>query len=283
MQTTLRQPVHTSGVALHSGADVRVTLRPAEPGSGVVFRRVDLPGAPEVPAHISCVVDTRLATTVGRGDARVMTVEHLLATLMGLGADNVVVEVDGPELPALDGSARQWVELVTGAGLRSQDVPRRRLRVTAPVEVGEGGRSARLLPTPRLELAARIRFDHPDVGEQSLVVPLDNGAFASELAWARTFGFLDQVDGLRRLGLVRGGSLDNAVVFGPDGVLNEGGLRGPDEPVRHKLLDMLGDLALLGLPVIGRFEAELPGHGLTLALMAEIVRRPETWTIDGPA
>jgi len=283
VQTTLRQPVQTSGIALHSGAQVSVRLLAAEAGTGVVFRRVDLSGAPEVPAHISRVVDTRLATTVASGPAAVMTVEHLLAALMGLGVDNAVVEVDGPEVPAVDGSAMPWVDLVGTAGIVSVGTPRRRLVVNEPIEVRDGHRVARLLPCPRLELSARIRFDHPQVGEQALAVPLDNGAFSSELAWARTFGFLHDHECLRRMGLVRGVSLDNAVVFGPDGVLNAGGLRRADEPVRHKLLDMLGDLALLGLVVVGRFEAELPGHGLTLALMREVVRRPTSWTLLSPA
>lgn len=267
-QTTLSGEITRTGVALHSGDEVAVRLGPGEPGTGIVFVIDGI----RVPATLSHVVDTQLATTVGIGDARVRTVEHLLAACAGLGLDNLRVEVSGSEVPALDGCAAEWVDAIEATGLTSQEAPKRVAVVLRPFEVSDGPRWARLIPSDHTVLDVRIDFDHPAVGQQGLALRLQPGAFSRELAWARTFGFERHVPAMRRMGLVRGGSLDNAVVFGDDGVINPGGLRAPDEPVRHKMLDVLGDLALLGGPLQGRLEAERPGHGVIVALLRAAIR-----------
>lgn len=262
-QTTLSDDIVRAGVALHSGDEVFVRLRPADPNTGIVFS-VD---GVEIPATLDHVVDTQLATTVGRDSVRVRTIEHLLSACMGLGIDNLCVEVRGGEIPALDGCAAAWVEAFEAAGLRTQGVPRREAVVLRPFHFSDGPRWARLLPAEETTLDVRIDFDHAAIGQQQLSLTLAAGTFARELAWARTFGFERHVPAMRRMGLVRGGSLDNALVFGDDGPLNPGGLKSPDEPVRHKMLDALGDLSLLGARLRGRLETERPGHGVIVALL----------------
>jgi UDP-3-O-[3-hydroxymyristoyl] N-acetylglucosamine deacetylase len=285
-QHTIMRRVEIGGIGLHTGAEVRARLCPADPGSGVRFRPMGGAGL-GLPAHSGHVRNTQLATTLGEGDFSVSTVEHLLATLLGLGIDNLLVEVEGPELPVLDGSGRPWMALLDTAGRQAQASPRRLLRVEKVVEVRQRNRKgpdrvARLLPAKGLSLWARIDFDHPDVGGQEFGLEISPDSFASELGWARTFGFLADVEALHRMGLARGGSLDNAVVFGPDGVMNPEGLRDPTEPVRHKLLDILGDLALVGSRIEGRCEAELPGHGLTHELVGAFLADPSAFSIvDG--
>ncbi len=262
-QTTLSGVIERSGIALHSGEQVAVRLHPAEPGTGVVFV---IDGVP-VSATVGHVVDTQLATTLARDAVRVRMVEHLLAACAGVGLDNVRVEVTGGEVPVLDGCAAAWVDSITDTGLSSQSDPRQAAVVLRPFEIVDGPRRARLLPADETVLDISIDFEHAHVGRQQLELTLTPGTFARELAWARTFGFERHVPAMRRMGLVRGGSLDNALVFGEDGVLNTGGLRAVDEPVRHKMLDALGDLALLGAPLKGRLEAERPGHGLIVGLL----------------
>lgn len=276
-QTTLRTPAALTGEGLHLGTPTTVELRPAAPDSGFFFTRPGCEGS--IPASPDHVVQTMLATTLGNGAWSVATVEHLLAALRGMHLDNVEIVIDGDEVPALDGSARPWVELVEQAGIVEQRVPRKRLVVQDVVEVRQGDRWARLSPAPRTEIWARILFEHPGVGEQELELVLDNGGFARHLCWARTFGFLEDVERMRSMGLAQGGGLHNAVVYGADGPLNPEGLRAHDELVRHKLLDIVGDMALAGMPVIGRLEADKPGHALTVALMAELLRRRDAWTI----
>ena len=266
-QTTLSRVITRAGVALHSGAQVSVRLCPAEPDTGIVFSVDDV----EVPATLSHVVDTQLATTVGIGAARVRTVEHLLAACVGSGLDNAVVAVTGGEIPALDGCAADWVDAIASSGLIEQAAPKRSAVILRSFEFKDGPRWARLLPADETVLDVRIDFDHPGIGQQHLAMTLKAGTFARELAWARTFGFERHVPAMRRMGLVRGGSLDNAVVFGEAEPLNPGGLKTPDEPVRHKMLDALGDLALLGAPLKGRLEAERPGHGVIVALLRAAV------------
>lgn len=276
-QTTLQRAVSLSGEGLHFGMQTRVELRPAAVDTGYVFVRADCPGGIRVAQE--SVVQTTLATTLGNGDWSVATVEHLLAALRGSMLDNVEIAVDGDEVPALDGSARPWVALLAEAGVQEQDAKRRFLAIRKPVEIRDGNRWARILPADRLEIWARIDFRHPDVGEQELEIPLENGEFVHELCWARTFGFLSEVEAMRQMGLAQGGGLHNAIVYGPDGPLNPEGLRAADELVRHKLLDMLGDLALLGYPVLGRLEAERPGHALTVALLRALHERPDAWEL----
>jgi UDP-3-O-[3-hydroxymyristoyl] N-acetylglucosamine deacetylase len=276
-QHTLRQPIQVSGIGLHGGQDVSVRLLPAPPNAGLSFTAAGQPDIPPLPARYDQVIDTQLATTLGGEHFRVATVEHLLAALLAEGIDNALIEVSGEEIPVLDGSAAPWVEQLRAAGRTAQDTPRRTLVITAPVEVRDGDRCARLVPAEGLEVSATIIFDHPVIGQQQLTVRLENGAFGHELAWARTFGFLGEVEAMHRMGLALGGGLDNAVVYGQDGVMNPDGLRGPDEAVRHKLLDMVGDLALAGVAVQGRFEAIRPGHAMNQALIRALFDSPQSW------
>ncbi|MDG1478084.1 MAG: UDP-3-O-acyl-N-acetylglucosamine deacetylase [Myxococcota bacterium] len=276
-QHTLSRPIQVSGIGLHSGQDVSVRLLPAPPSAGLSFTAAGKPGSPPLPARYDQVIDTRLATTLGGEHFMVATVEHLLAALLAEGIDNALIEVSGEEIPVLDGSAAPWVEQIRAAGRTTQDALRRTLVITAPVEVCDGDRTARLVPAEGLEVSATIIFDHPAIGQQQLAVRLENGTFGHELAWARTFGFLGEVEAMHRMGLALGGGLENAVVYGQDGVVNPNGLRGPDEAVRHKLLDMVGDLALAGVAVQGRFEAIRPGHALNQALIRALFDSPQSW------
>lgn len=277
MQHTLASAVRVSGIGLHTGKSVEVALHPAPAGTGVVF--MGPASVTPVKAHVSNVVDTRLATSIGDANWSVQTIEHLLAALMGLGIDNVEIRVFGNELPILDGSAKQWIEAIDQAGVVSQTMPRTFMIVTDVVEVRDGDRSVRLSPGEGFHIQAAIDFDHPSVGQQSWEMTLTPDAFRRQIGWARTFGFFAQVEGLRRMGLIRGGSLDNAVVFGNDGVMNPEGLRSIDEPIRHKVLDMIGDLSLLGYPLQGRFEAERPGHALTRSLVDTMLVRRDCWCL----
>lgn len=278
-QATLTSPVEAEGVGLHSGARVRARILPAPPEHGLRFVRLDLPDSPEVPALAAHVRSSQLATTLGCGPCSAATTEHLLAALYGLRIDNARIELSGPEVPALDGSAAPWTRLLQGAGRLSQDRPSRAIRLLRRVEVHQGDRMIALEPSERLSLAVHIDFAHEAIGAQSIDLELDPDSFLRELAWARTFGFTAELDALRTAGLARGGSLENAVVFGDEGqVLNTEGLRAPDEPVRHKALDLVGDLALLGAELQARVSAVRPGHALSLALMQALLADPSAWT-----
>ena len=279
-QHTLAGPAIFAGVGLHTGQHVRVAILPAPPGTGIVFVRTDLAGQPHIPAKAAHVVAARLNTCIGLGDkAMVSTIEHLMAALAALGVDNAVVELDGPEVPIMDGSAEPFVRMIDHAGRRRQEAPRMVLEVLAPVRIADGDKRAALTPAPRLEMAFEIAFDSPAVGRQRVDLALDEASFRAELADCRTFGFLHEVEALRRAGLVQGGSLDNAVVVDGDRILNPEGLRRPDEFVRHKALDALGDLYLLGAPLVGRFEGLYAGHALNNALARELLARPAAWRI----
>ena len=278
-QHTLSRPVQVDGIGLHGGQAVSVQILPAPIDAGVCFTAAGRPDVKPLPARYDQVCDTLLATTLGNNQWRVSTVEHLLAALLAEGIDNAEIAVSGQEIPVLDGSAARWVEELQSAGRTAQDAPRRLLVVTKPVEVADGDRHARLLPADGLEIAASIVFEHPQIGHQELSLRLDNGAFSQELAWARTFGFLAEVEMMHRMGLAQGGGLDNAVVYDATGVLNPSGLRSPDEAVRHKLLDMVGDLALAGVAVQARFEAVRPGHALNQAMLKELFDTPGAWEI----
>ena len=269
VQRTIARPVVARGPALHHGRPVEVWLRPAPPGHGRVFVRADLPGAPALPAWAPLAADGRLATRLGAGPAGVLTVEHLLAAAVGEGVDNLRVDVHGPELPLLDGAADQWARLLEQAGPVEQAQPREPLVLDRVVRVEDGPRWAQAEPCPRLELRVSIDFPQPAVGAQAVQLALGPGVFRRELAWARTFGFLDELAQLRAARLGLGGDLDSVVVFGPAGPLEP--LRAPDEPVRHKALDLLGDLALLGRPLCARVRAHRPGHALTRALVLALI------------
>jgi UDP-3-O-[3-hydroxymyristoyl] N-acetylglucosamine deacetylase len=276
LQTTLAGCLQVEGVALHCGERTRVTLHPAPPRTGFIF----VSSGVEIPARVAHVVDTQLATTVGRDGATVRTVEHLLATLRGLGVDNVRVEVEGSEIPILDGCGASWVAQIQSVGIEVQDEPQTVFEVRSAVEVRHGERFARLEPAVGCQLDVTVDFDHPSVGRQHLIMAMSPERFCEEIAWARTFGFERQVAAMQEMGLVQGGSLENALVFGDQGPLNPEGLRSPDEPVRHKLFDALGDLALLGHCLEGRLVAEMPGHGLIVSLLKAVMDRPESWRIQ---
>jgi UDP-3-O-[3-hydroxymyristoyl] N-acetylglucosamine deacetylase len=258
-----------------------LTLHPARPGAGVVFVRTDLPGSPEIPARRAALTSARLATTLGRGEATIGTVEHLLSAVSAFGIDNLRVEVDGPEIPVMDGSAAPFLQLLREAGRFDQKVARRVLRIRKPIGVRDGDRAIRISPAPQLSVSYFVEYPHPAIGKQrteGLVV--DAATYEREIARARTFGFLHEVEALWRGGLARGGNLDNTVVLDDTRVLNAGGLRFADEFVRHKVLDLIGDLALLGMPVLGHLEAERAGHALHHQLVERILASPEAWTLD---
>ncbi len=268
-QHTLAGAARVEGIGLHGGGDCAVVLRPAAADTGRGF----LVEGIRVPAEVAYVVDTRLATTLGHEGATVTLVEHLCAALHARGVDNVEIEVHGGEVPALDGSAREWLARIDAVGLCAQAAPRRPLRVDREVRVGDASAWIALSPSPddALWLDVSVEFAHPRIGAQRYAGPLS--AFSEHLAWARTFGFFRDAERLRAAGLARGASLDNTVVFDDTDVLNDGGLRAPDEVVRHKALDAVGDLALLGRPVAGRLTAHRAGHALHLQLVRALAAR----------
>jgi UDP-3-O-[3-hydroxymyristoyl] N-acetylglucosamine deacetylase len=284
-QHTLASTTTFSGVGIHGGYPVTVEVRPAAVGAGIVFLRTDETARdPIVPARADSVIDTRLGTTIGNADGvKVATVEHLMAALAGLEIDNAVVAIDGPEAPIMDGSSAPFVRALEAAGRRPQGSRRDYIEVLETIEVTDGDKYARLVPADGFEMAFEIAFDDAAIGRQSLDLRLDRAAFRRELADCRTFGFRGEVDALRAAGLARGGSLDNVVVIDGGAVLNAEGLRRPDEFVRHKMLDALGDLYLLGAPILGRYEARYSGHALNNALARAVLARPRAWRLaDGP-
>ena len=268
---TLRREVGCTGIGLHSGKPVRLRLLPAPAEHGIRFHRTDV--GVEIPARLDCLGEQDHATTLTRDGVSVGTVEHLLSALYGLGVDDALVEVDGPEIPILDGSAAPFVILIHEAGLKPWNVAREYLEVLEPVEVVRGGKTARLLPAAHFEIGYSIGFDHPLLRHQSLRLRLTPRSFSEGIAPARTFGFLREVETLRRHGLALGGSLDNAVVISETGVLNNT-LRFEDEFVRHKILDAVGDLALLGRPLLGHLEATKAGHALHAAVARKLLETP---------
>jgi UDP-3-O-[3-hydroxymyristoyl] N-acetylglucosamine deacetylase len=268
---------------MHTGRKVRLTLTPAAAGSGTWFRRIDLPGAPLVAARYDTVQESPLCTTVGEGEAAVITIEHLMAALAGLGIDNAVIELDGPEVPAMDGSAAPFVFLMECAGIEEQaPAPRRYVEVLRPVRVSDGACRATLTPSSGFSIAFDIEFRAAAIGRQRAFFELADGSFKRELAAARTFGLYEEVENLRARGLALGGSLENAVVVAGDKVLNAGGLRYDDEFVRHKMLDSLGDLALAGAPILGHFHGSRSSHALNNRLLRALFADPRAWRlIDG--
>ena len=260
-QTTIRQAFTCSGIGLHSGSQVFLRVEPAPAKSGIVLELCTPIGVERITPCPEAVITTEMATTLGSGRAAVSTVEHFMAAVRGLGIDNLLVRVEGGEMPIFDGSATEWVRLFSRAGIKRQQALRRSLRLTRPVEIREGNKFIRSFPHAGFSVDCIIDFPHPVIGRQHLRLLITPETFP-QIARARTFGFLEQVEYLRSKGLAKGGSLDNAVVIGSEGVLNEGGLRFENEFVRHKILDFVGDMAMLPLPVQGHFELCCSGHEL---------------------
>ncbi len=281
---TLASPAAFSGVGLHTGQLVRVTLRPAAPGAGIVYVRTDITDRDNrVALSGRAVVQTQLGTVIGNdAGVTVSTIEHLMAALCALGIDNLVVELDGPEIPIMDGSAEPFVQILDRAGRRTQDSPRQYIEILAPIEVVQGDRRARLTPADGFEVAFEIAFDSAVIGRQRVDFVMDETAFRRELANCRTFGFLHEVEALRQIGLARGGSMENAIVIDNGRVLNPEGLRRRDEFVRHKALDAIGDLYVLGAPILGRFEGVLAGHGINNAVVLALLDQPKAWRVVTP-
>jgi len=282
-QRTLKVAIHCVGIGLHSGRKVQMSLRPAPANSGIVFHRTDL--NIDIPARFDAVVDTRLCTVLGTPDARIGTVEHVCAALSACGIDNAIVAVDGPEVPVLDGSAAPFVFLIDCAGITEQDAPRREIEILRTVSVTDGESFVELRPATLdgMELAVSIDFGAAAIGRQSLSVRMGESLFRHGLAKARTFALAADIAGLQAAGLAQGGSLDNAVVVDGARVLNPGGLRMPDEFVRHKALDLVGDLALAGARLRARVVAHRPGHSLNNLALRALFADPEAWGwVDAP-
>lgn len=278
-QHTLAGPAIFAGVGIHTGEHVRVSIRPAAAGAGIVFVRTDVKDRNnQIPASGLGVSATQLGTVIANSaGVTVSTIEHLMAAFCAIGVDNAVVELDGAEVPIMDGSSQPFVQVIDRTGLRRQDAPRRYIEILAPVSVEERGKTASIAPADRFEVAFEILFDSPAIGRQRVDTPVDADSFRRELADCRTFGFMHEVEALRAAGYARGGSLENVVVIEDDKVVNPGGLRRPDEFVRHKALDAVGDLYLLGAPVLGRFETFCGGHGLNNALVRAVLEREDAW------
>jgi UDP-3-O-[3-hydroxymyristoyl] N-acetylglucosamine deacetylase len=283
-QTTIAAPVETSGLGLHTGVRVQVRLLPAPPDTGYIFLRTDLDNF-EIPATVEHVAHSSYATTLMRKGVTLSTVEHLLAALRGVGVDNAYIEVDNLELPIMDGSAEAFTELIEQVGVVEQPATRLALRVRKKVSVAEGQRRMSVEPLDGFEIDCTIDFPHPLIGRQHMHFDaLEISAFGREIASARTFGFTDEIEALRRANLIRGGSIDNAIVLTPEGMLNETGLRSRDEFVRHKILDIIGDLALVGMPLLGLVRAERSGHLFHAMLMTKLLRDDTAWeVVDMPA
>jgi UDP-3-O-[3-hydroxymyristoyl] N-acetylglucosamine deacetylase len=278
-QRTLKSRIGAAGVGLHSGERIEMTLHPAPPDSGIVFRRTDLQSKSEIPARAVNVGDTRLGTVLVSADARVSTIEHLMSAFAGLGVDNAIVELSAAEVPIMDGSAGPFVFLLQSAGLVDQDRPKRFVRILQEVEVRDGDKWARFAPYDGFRVNFQIEFDHPLMrGElTSASMAFSSVTYLKEVSRARTFGFMRDIEGLRRHNLALGGNLDNAIVLDDAGMLNEEGLRYRDEFVKHKILDAVGDLYLLGHGIIGEFSGFKSGHGLNNRLLHELLARPAAW------
>ncbi len=278
-QRTLKNVIRATGVGLHTGEKVYLTLRPAAPNTGIVFRRVDLDAPVDIPAKAENVGDTRLSTTLVNGDVRISTVEHLLPAFAGLGIDNAYVDVSAPEVPIMDGSAGPFVFLIQSAGVQEQNVAKRFIRIKRPVEVQDGEKFARFEPFDGFKVSFGIDFDHPAMsdGSRRSVIDFSSTSFVKEVSRARTFGFLRDIEMLRENGLALGGSMDNAIVVDDFRVLNEDGLRYEDEFVKHKVLDAIGDLYLLGHSLIGAFSGYKSGHALNNRLLNALIAQPDAW------
>ena len=277
-QTTLAKPIAVSGIGLHTGVEVNMTLRPAPENTGYIFVRTDLDNF-EIPASVEYISHCSYATTLMRRGVVLSTCEHLLSALRGSGVDNCFIDLDNIEIPIMDGSSEDFVELIQSAEVVDQPAERRVFRVLERVEFEEGDRRMSIEPAEDYEIDCTIDFPHPFIERQSLHLVFENGTFGSEIASARTFGFTTEIEALRKANLARGGSLDNAIVLTPDGMLNETPLRFDDEFVRHKILDIIGDFALLGMPIEGKITAVKSGHAVHAALMGKLLKNEHAWEI----
>lgn len=278
-QCTIAHPIMISGIGLHSGRRINLTLRPADAGNGVVFHRTDGERTVSIEAISANVIDTRLATVLGKNGLSVSTVEHLLAAVTALGIDNLHIDIDGPEVPVMDGSATPFVELLLEAGVRSQSRSRRYLALRQPISLVEGDKRISMIPSRFFRVSFEISFNHPCISVQNRSVKVSPELFRRDIAPARTFGFLREVEYLKANGLALGGSLENAVVIGDDRILNPEGLRFQDEFVRHKILDSIGDFSLLGYPILGHIKAFRAGHDLNHRMVEKVLASPECWRL----
>ena len=285
-QRTLKKEVGCTGIGLHSGQRVHISLKPAPVDTGIKFVRKDLPGSPTIDARFENVIDTTLATTIGNNGCRISTIEHLMAALFGLGIDNAIVEVDGPEVPIMDGSAAPFVFLVKSAGIHDQEKPKNFIVIKKPFVVKDGNRSVQILPSNDLKISYEIHFQHLLLKRQIYELTFSSRNFTEEISKARTFGFLKDVEALKQNGLAKGGSLDNAIVVDEFRILNEDGLRYEDEFVRHKILDFIGDLSIVGVPVIGHFKVKRSGHFFNQYMLKKLMKSKKHWrviTLNGEA
>ncbi|QFT55962.1 UDP-3-O-acyl-N-acetylglucosamine deacetylase [Microbulbifer sp. THAF38] len=278
-QRTLKNAIRATGVGLHTGKKVVLTLKPAPVDTGIVFRRTDLDPVVEIEARAENVGDTLLSTTLVKDDVRIATVEHLLSAMAGLGIDNAIVELSAQEVPIMDGSAGPFVFLIQSAGIQEQSAPKKFLRIKKPITVEEGDKVASFLPFNGFKVSFTIDFDHPVFQGRNLTSSVDfsSTSFVKEVSRARTFGFMHEIEYLRSKGLVQGGSVDNAIVIDQYRILNEGGLRYEDEFVKHKILDAIGDLYLLGTSLIGEFKAFKSGHSLNNKSLRHLMTQKDAW------
>jgi len=283
-QQTFSSSISCTDVGLHSGKDITMTMHPADAGHGIVFVRTDLAdnsrGDNVIPARWDYVVDTQLCTVIGnKQGASVGTIEHVMSALRGCGIDNALIEIDGPEVPAMDGSAIAFVELIEKAGVKKQNAPKRIIKILKEIRLEDDGKIVSLSPCAHEMFAGTIDFDHPDIGHQKFETQLLNGNYKHDIAGARTFGFLHEVEWMRSQGLALGGSMDNAIVLNDETVMNPDGLRFADEFIRHKLLDAIGDLYLAGMPIEGRYYSEKAGHAINNKILHALFAQKDAWCI----
>jgi len=277
-QRTLDHAIRCSGIGLHSGKKIQLVLHPADVNTGITFSRSDLNIS--IPAHADFVTDTRLCTTIGKDGASISTVEHLLSALSGLGIDNAHIEVNGAEVPVMDGSAAPFVFLIQCAGIRDQNESKKVMRILKRIEVSDGNKRCALYPSSGFKVTYLLDYEHPLLKDRSVTIDFSHQAYTREVSRARTFGFLHEIEALQKAGLALGGSLENAIVLDQYRVMNEGGLRYEDECVRHKILDTVGDLALAGLPIAGAFEGERTGHQMNHNLVTALLADTSAWRIE---
>ncbi len=277
-QTTLAKSIAVSGIGLHTGVEVNLSLKPAPENTGYIFVRTDLDNF-EIPASVEYISHCSYATTLVRNGVLLSTCEHLLSALRGAGVDNCFIELDNIEIPIMDGSSENFIELIEKAGIFEQIAPRHYLKILEKVEFEQGDRRMSVEPSDKFEIECVIDFPHPFINRQTYYFEMKNGSFGREIASARTFGFTQEIEMLRKANLALGGSLDNAIVLTPEGMLNENPLRFADEFVRHKILDIIGDFALLGMPVFGKIIAEKSGHAVHASLMSKLLKTESAWKI----